>query len=388
MQELSQRTSQFTDSVIRRMTRVSMKYDAINLSQGFPDFDPPAEITDRLAEVAHTGPHQYAITWGAPNFRAALAAKQSPRMGLDIDPETQIVVTCGSTEAMMCSVMTVMNPGDRIVIFSPFYENYGADTILCGAEPTYVELHAPTFTFDEAELEAACAIPGTKALILCNPSNPCGHVFSRAELETIAKMAEKYDLWVITDEVYEHIVYAPHEHVYFASLPGMEQRTLSCSSLSKTYSMTGWRLGYVIAPADVIDRARKVHDFLTVGAAAPLMEAAVAGLTLPQSYYDELTALYTHKRDLFCNGLRDLGFDFIEPQGAYYVMADVSGLGYEDDYDCAVDLCRKVGVGTVPGSCFFNAPENRFVRFHFAKSDEVLKAALDRLDAWREKMAR
>ena len=288
----------------------------------------------------------------------------------------------------MCSVMTVTNPGDRIVIFSPFYENYGADTILCGAEPTYVELHAPTFTFDEAELEAACAIPGTKALILCNPSNPCGHVFSRAELETIAKMAEKYDLWVITDEVYEHIVYAPHEHVYFASLPGMEQRTLSCSSLSKTYSMTGWRLGYVIAPADVIDRARKVHDFLTVGAAAPLMEAAVAGLTLPQSYYDELTALYTHKRDLFCNGLRDLGFDFIEPQGAYYVMADVSGLGYEDDYDCAVDLCRKVGVGTVPGSCFFNAPENRFVRFHFAKSDEVLKAALDRLDGWREKMAR
>ena len=260
MQELSQRTSQFTDSVIRRMTRVSMKYDAINLSQGFPDFDPPVQITDRLAEVAHTGPHQYAITWGAPNFRAALAAKQSPRMGLDIDPETQIVVTCGSTEAMMCSVMTVTNPGDRIVIFSPFYENYGADTILCGAEPTYVELHAPTFTFDEAELEAACAIPGTKALILCNPSNPCGHVFSRAELETIAKMAEKYDLWVITDEVYEHIVYAPHEHVYFASLPGMEQRTLSCSSLSKTYSMTGWRLGYVIAPADVIDRARKVHD--------------------------------------------------------------------------------------------------------------------------------
>ena len=287
----------------------------------------------------------------------------------------------------MCSVMTVTNPGDRVVIFSPFYENYGADTILCGAEPTYVELRAPEFTFDEAELEAACAKSGTKALILCNPSNPTGHVFTRSELEFIAKMAEKYDLWVITDEVYEHIVYAPYEHIYFASLSGMAQRTLSCSSLSKTYSMTGWRLGYVIAPADVIDRARKVHDFLTVGAAAPLMEAAVAGLQLPQSYYEELTALYTHKRDLFCGGLRDLGFDFVEPQGAYYVMANVSSLGYADDYDCAVDLCRKVGVGTVPGSCFFEAPEHRFVRFHFAKSDEVLEAALDRLDGWREKMA-
>lgn len=386
MQELSSRTSRFTDSVIRRMTRICMQHDAINLSQGFPDFDPPRVIEDRLAEVAYKGPHQYAITWGAPNFRAALAAKQSPRMGLDIDPETQIVVTCGSTEAMMCSVMTATNPGDRVVIFTPFYENYGADTILCGAEPTYVELHAPTFTFDEAELERACARPGTKALILCNPSNPCGHVFTRSELEFIAKLAQKYDLWVITDEVYEHIVYAPHEHIYFASLPGMAERTLSCSSLSKTYSMTGWRLGYVIAPAEVIDRARKVHDFLTVGAAAPLMEAAVAGLTLPQSYYDEMAAMYTRKRDLFCDGLRDLGFSFTEPEGAYYVMADVSELGYADDYDCAANLIRKVGVGTVPCSCFYNKPEHRFVRFHFAKSDEVLKSALDRLDGWREKM--
>ena len=386
MQELSSRTSRFTDSVIRRMTRICMQHDAINLSQGFPDFDPPRVIEDRLAEVAYKGPHQYAITWGAPNFRAALAAKQSPRMGLDIDPETQIVVTCGSTEAMMCSVMTVTNPGDRVVIFTPFYENYGADTILCGAEPTYVELHAPTFTFDEAELERACARPGTKALILCNPSNPCGHVFTRSELEFIAKLAQKYDLWVITDEVYEHIVYAPHEHIYFASLPGMAERTLSCSSLSKTYSMTGWRLGYLIGPAEVIEGARKVHDFLTVGAAAPLMEAAVAGLTLPQSYYDEMAAMYTRKRDLFCDGLRDLGFSFTEPEGAYYVMADVSELGYADDYDCAVDLIRKVGVGTVPCSCFYDKPEHRFVRFHFAKSDEVLKSALDRLDGWREKM--
>ena len=387
MQQLSAKTSHFTDSVIRRMTRVSMKYDAINLSQGFPDFDPPAAVIERLAEVAHKGPHQYAITWGAPNFRAALAAKQAPRMGIPIDPETQIVVTCGSTEAMMCSVMTVANPGDRVVVFSPFYENYGADAILCGAEPTYVELHAPEFTFDEAELEAACAKANTKALILCNPSNPTGHVFSRAELDVIARLADKYDLWVITDEVYEHIVYAPHEHVYFASLPGMEQRTLSCSSLSKTYSMTGWRLGYVIAPAEVTDRLRKVHDFLTVGAAAPLMEAAVAGLELPQSYYDELTALYTHKRDLFCGGLRERGLTFTEPDGAYYVMVDISKFGYASDEEFAEELCRRVGVGGVPGSCFFNAPENRFIRFHFAKSDEVLIAALARLDNW-ELMAR
>ena len=387
MQQLSSKTSHFTDSVIRRMTRVAMRYDAINLSQGFPDFDPPKPILDRLAQVAHEGPHQYAITWGAPNFRAELAAKQAPRMGIPIDPETQIVVTCGSTEAMMCSVMTVCDPGDRVVVFSPFYENYGADTILCDAEPTYVELRAPEFSFDEAELEAACARPHTKALILCNPSNPTGHVFTRPELDVIARMAEKYDLWVITDEVYEHIVYAPHEHVYFASLPGMAERTISCSSLSKTYSMTGWRLGYAIASAEVIERMRKVHDFLTVGAAAPLMEAAVVGLQLPQGYYDDLLALYTHKRDLFCAGLRERGLSFVEPDGAYYVMVDVSALGYDNDEELAVDLCRKVGVAGVPGSCFFRAPEHRFIRFHFAKSDEVLNAALAKLDGWEEKMA-
>ncbi len=390
MPTLSHRTERFTDSVIRRMTRVSLKYGAINLSQGFPDFDPPAVITDRLAQVAHDGPHQYALTWGAQNFREALAAKQRPRMGIDINPDTNIVVTCGSTEAMMCAVMSVVDPGERVVVFSPFYENYGADAILCGATPTYVTLHAPEFSFDEAELEAACALPGTKALILCNPSNPTGHVFALAELQAIARMAEKYDLFVITDEVYEHIVYAPHRHVYFASLPEMAERTLSCSSLSKTYSMTGWRLGYVIAPAEVIDRAKKVHDFLTVGAAAPLMEAAVAGLTLPASYYEDLTALYTHKRELFCTGLRDLGFRIVEPQGAYYVMADVSAaeaeLGYTDDETFAVDLCRKVGVATVPGNCFFAGDEYHFVRFHFAKSDELLGQALDALDGWQEKM--
>lgn len=384
MRPLSDKTSRFTDSVIRRMTRVANQYGAINLSQGFPDFDPPKPILDRLAEVAYEGPHQYAITWGAQNFREALATKQTPRMGMgEIDPDTQIVVTCGSTEAMMCAVMTVCDPGDHVVVFSPFYENYGADAILSDATPTYVELRAPDFTFDEAELAAACARPDTKALILCNPSNPSGHVFSREELAAIAREAERNDLYVITDEVYEHIVYAPYEHIYFASLPGMAERTISCSSLSKTYSITGWRLGYTIASPAVTERIKKVHDFLTVGAAAPLMEAATVGLRFGQDYYDALLATYTHKRDLFCNGLRQLGVSFVEPQGAYYVMCDISEFGYASDEELAVELTRRVGVAGVPGSCFFHAPENRYIRFHFAKSDEVLEAALARLEALR-----
>ena len=268
MKPLSSRTAGFTDSVIRRMTRVCNQYGAVNLSQGFPDFDPPAPILKRLEQVAHEDFNQYSITWGANNLRRALAAKQSRFMGIDIDPDSQIVVTCGSTEAMMAAVMTVTDPGDKLIIFSPFYENYGADVILSGAEPIYVPLYPPEFNFKPEELEAAFR-QNPKALILCNPSNPSGKVFTRQELETIASLAEKYDTYVITDEVYEHIVYAPHEHVYFASLPGMFQRTLSCSSLSKTYSITGWRLGYIIAPAEIVDTAKKVHDFLTVGAAAP-----------------------------------------------------------------------------------------------------------------------
>ena len=256
---LSARTASFTDSVIRRMTRVSLQHGAVNLSQGFPDFDPPQAILDRLSQVAHEGPHQYAVTWGAQNFREALAKKQSHYMGLPIDPDREIVATCGSTEAMMCAMMTVADPGDKVIVFSPFYENYGADTILSGAEPIYVPLNPPDFSFDPEVLEDAFR-QHPKALVLCNPSNPSGKVFTRAELEIIAALAEKYDAYVITDEVYEHIVYAPHQHTYFASLPGMWQRTLSCSSLSKTYSITGWRLGYIIAPEDIIERAKKVHE--------------------------------------------------------------------------------------------------------------------------------
>lgn len=385
MKELSKRTKTFTDSVIRRMTRIANEYDAINLSQGFPDFDPPKEILNRLEQVAHEDYNQYAITWGAQNFRDALAKKQSKYMNLDLDSNKNIVVTCGSTEAMMAAMMSVCDPNDKVIVFSPFYENYGADTILCGADPIYVPLHPPVFNFDKEELENAFK-QNPKALILCNPSNPCGKVFSKEELEYIASLAVKYDTYVITDEVYEHIVYAPYKHTYFASLPGMFERTISCSSLSKTYSITGWRLGYCIAPENIIEQIKKVHDFLTVGAAAPLQEAAVVGLEFSDAYYDELQKLYTHKKDLFLNGLKELNIPHTEPQGAYYVMVDISEFGYDSDLDFCVDLIKNVGVAAVPGSSFFKEEENRYIRFHFAKKDETLLAALNRLKDMRAKM--
>lgn len=385
MKALSKRTKTFTDSVIRRMTRIANQYDAINLSQGFPDFDPPKEILNRLEQVAHEDYNQYAITWGAQNFRDALAKKQSKYMNLDLDSNKNIVITCGSTEAMMAAMMSVCDPNDKVIVFSPFYENYGADTILCGANPIYVPLHPPVFNFNKEELESAFK-QNPKALILCNPSNPCGKVFSKEELEYIASLAIKYDTYVITDEVYEHIVYAPYKHTYFASLPGMFERTISCSSLSKTYSITGWRLGYCIAPEHIIEQIKKVHDFLTVGAAAPLQEAAVVGLEFSDAYYDELQKLYTHKKDLFINGLKELNIPHTEPQGAYYVMIDISEFGYDSDLDFCVDLIKNVGVAAVPGSSFFKEEENRYIRFHFAKKDETLLAALDRLKDMRAKM--
>ena len=385
MQNLSERTAGFTDSVIRRMTRVSMQYGAVNLSQGFPDFDPPQAITDRLAQVAHEDFHQYSITWGAQNFREALAAKQSRYMGRAIDPNSEIVVTCGSTEAMMAAMMTVTDPGDKVIIFSPFYENYGADTILSGAQPIYVPLVPPDFHFDPAVLEDAFR-QKPKALVLCNPSNPCGKVFSREELEIIASLARKYDTYVITDEVYEHIVYAPHRHTYFATLPGMWERTLSCSSLSKTYSITGWRLGYIIAPGEIIERAKKVHDFLTVGAAAPLQEAVIPGLRFGQDYYDSLLEKYTHKKELFLWGLDNLGIVHNDPEGAYYVLLDISEFGYESDVTFCETLAREVGVGAVPGSSFFREPVNHLIRLHCAKKDETLLEALNRLESLRKKI--
>ena len=385
MPELSKRTETFTDSVIRRMTRISNQYGAVNLSQGFPDFEPPRELLNRLAEVSNEDFHQYSITWGAQNFREALAEKQSRLMGRRIDPNSEIVVTCGSTEAMMAAMMTVTNPGDKVIVFSPFYENYGADTILSGAEPIYVPLYPPTFNFDPDELEAAFR-QKPKALILCNPSNPCGKVFTYDELKIIADLAEKYDAFVITDEVYEHIVYAPHKHTYFASLPNMWERTISCSSLSKTYSITGWRLGYIIAPPQIIDVAKKVHDFLTVGAAAPLQEAAVTGLRFGDDYYRQLRDKYTEKRDLFLKGLDDIGIAHTVPQGAYYILLDVSEFGYKSDLEFCEVLARDVGVGAVPGSSFFREDVNHLIRLHFAKKTETLNEALNRLEHIRTKI--
>lgn len=384
MRELSDRTANFTDSVIRRMTRIANRYGAVNLSQGFPDFDPPREITDRLSEVAKSGPHQYALTWGAKNFREALAKKYEHFSGINIDPESEIVVTCGSTEAMMAAMMSITNPKDKVVIFSPFYENYGADTILSGAEPIYVPLVPPEFNFDREVLEEAFR-QGAKALILCNPSNPCGKVFTYDELMIIAELAKKYDAYVITDEVYEHIVYEPNRHIYMASLPGMRERTIVCNSLSKTYSITGWRLGYVIANKKITDRVKKVHDFLTVGAAAPLMEAAVTGLLFDDSYYDELKAHYTHMKELFVGGLKSLGLRFTEPQGAYYVLVDVSEFGVKDDVRFCEWMAEYVGVAAVPGSSFFKEDVHNLIRFHYAKKDDTLIEALKRLATLREK---
>ena len=369
------------------MTRLANKYDAINLSQGFPDFDPPAELLTAAQHAAKNGPHQYAVTWGAPNFRQALARKQSRFMGIPIDPDLNIVVTCGSTEAMMTAMMTACNPGDKVIIFTPFYENYGADTILTGADPIYVPLRPPDFRFDPDELRTAFK-QGAKALVLCNPSNPTGRVFTLKELNCIADLAKEFDAFIITDEVYEHIVYEPHKHQYIASLPGMFERTICCSSLSKTYSITGWRLGYVIASPEIINGARKVHDFLTVGAAAPLQEAAVTALEFPDSYYHNLQKDYTEKRDLFLKYLDAAGLKYTPPEGAYYVMIDISEFGYKSDIEFCEKMIKEIGIAAVPGSSFFREPVNNLIRLHFAKRKETLQKAGEKLLKLREKIKR
>ena len=384
MPKLSDRVGTFTDSVIRRMTRISMKYGAINLSQGFPDWDPPIEMTEALAAAAKTGPHQYAITFGAKNFRDAVCAKQSRMIGREIDPETEIVITCGSTEAMMSAMMTICNPGDKVLVFSPFYENYGADAILSGASPIYVPLVPPTYDYDINIIEDGFK-QGAKAIVICNPSNPCGKVFTKEELTEIGNLAEKYDAYIITDEVYEHIIFEPYKHVYASALPGLFDRVITCNSLSKTYSITGWRLGYLIGPAKVVDGARKVHDFLTVGAAAPLQEAAVRAFQLPESYYKELQDKYTRKRNLFIEGLDKIGLKHNVPQGSYFVMVDISNFlelpqfkGYTDLEFCEW-VIKNIGVAAVPGSSFFREPINNLIRFHFARSDDTLNECVKRL---------
>ena len=384
MPSLSHRVNSFTDSVIRRMTRIADAHGAINLSQGFPDFDPPREIMDALACAAHHGPHQYAVTFGAPDFREALVKKHEMFSGLSYDPHEEVVVTCGGTEAMICAMMAVCNPGDKAVVFSPFYENYAADAILSGAEPIYVPLVPPDFHIDEAALKAAFS-KGPKVIVVCNPSNPCGKVFREDELLLIARLAEEHDCFVITDEVYEHIVFEPHRHVHFAALPGMRKRTLTCSSLSKTYSITGWRLGYLMGPPEVIDGARKVHDFLTVGAAAPLQAAALPGLKFGRDYYDDLRALYTAKRDFFIKGLDEAGLKHNDPQGAYFVLVDISEFLGRDEFKGMDDMAfcewmiKEIGVAAVPGSSFFREGGGQYIRLHFAREQATLEEALKRL---------
>ena len=390
MPELSRRVQTFTDSVIRRMTRINdMTPGSINLSQGFPDFDPPKEILEALKAAAEHGPHQYSITFGAKNFRDALADMYTKKWNRPIDPDKEIVVTCGGTEAMMAAMMTVCNPGDKVAVFSPFYENYGADAILSGAGPIYIPLVPPDFYYDRAILEQAFR-DGAKALILCNPSNPCGKVFTMGEMEEIAELAKQYDAFVITDEVYEYIIYDGNRHISMAALPGMYERTITCSSLSKTYSMTGWRLGYLIGPERVIEAAKKVHDFLTVGAAAPLQEAAVTGLKFGPEYYEWLKDLYTEKRDYLCGRLEQMGLPHTTPQGSYFVLVNISGFLERPEFSGWTDLefcewmIKKYGVAAVPGSSFFKEPVNNYIRLHFSRGKETLKMAADRL----EKMAK
>ena len=389
MPQLSNRVGTFTDSVIRRMTRISDAYGAINLSQGFPDFDPPKEITDALAKAAYQGPHQYSVTYGAPNFRQALAKKQGKTINREIDPEKEIVVTCGGTEAMMCAMMTICNPGDKVMVFSPFYENYGADAILSGADPIYIPLIPPEYEFDINLIEQGFR-DGAKAIIICNPSNPCGKVFREDELLAIGKLALKYDAFVVTDEVYEHMVYEPNKHICMASLPGMYEHTSTCNSLSKTYSITGWRLGYLIGPEYVIAAAKKVHDFLTVGAAAPLQEAATVGLKFSEEYYKKLLEVYTAKRDYFLEGMDRIGLKHNVPQGTYFVMVDISDYlklpqfeGFSDLEFCEW-MIKNIGVAAVPGSSFFKEDVNYLIRLHFAREKETLDEALKRLEKLTE----
>jgi aminotransferase len=385
---VSQKAARFTESVIREMTREAMAHGAINLAQGFPDFPAPEQIKQAAVYAVRADLNQYAITWGAKDFRDAIAKKTKWYLGLEIDPEREITVTCGSTEGMIATLMATVDPGEEVIVFEPFYENYGPDAILSGAIPRYVKLHPPEWSFDPAELRNAFN-SRTKAIILCNPNNPAGKVFTRSELEQIAQLCVEHDVLAVTDEIYEHILYdradgTPAEHHSMAQLPGMRERTVVVNSLSKTYSVTGWRVGWCIAPPEVTGAIRKVHDFLTVGAPSPLQAAGAYALSLPPEYYAGLREAYRRRRDLFVPALREAGFRVHPPEGAYYVMADVGDFGFADDVAFARHLVREVGVACVPGSSFYADPRDgaRLVRFCYCKRDETLLAAAERLRAF------
>ena len=381
---VSEKAGRFTESVIREMTREAMKHGAVNLSQGFPDFPAPEEIKRAAQEAIAEDINQYAITWGAKDFREAIAEKTKWYLGLDVDPEREITVTCGSTEGMIAAMMATVDPGEEVVLFEPFYENYAPDAILSGARPRYVPLRAPDWTFDREELRAAFG-ERTKAIILCNPNNPTGKVFTREEMEFIASLCREHDALCFTDEIYEHILYPREdrtvEHISMAQLEGMRERTVVVNSMSKTYSVTGWRVGYVIAPPDITSAVRKVHDFLTVGAAAPLQSAGAFALRLPPAYYEQLQSDYQRRRDVLVPVLEESGFGVFRPDGAYYIMTDIRAFGFRDDIEFTRFLVREIGVAVVPGSSFYSRPElgASQVRFCFCKKDETLEAAAERL---------
>lgn len=377
----SEKASRFTESVIREMSRIAAAHDAVNLAQGFPDFPAPPEIKEAAVKAVLENHNQYAITWGTQALRDAIAEKYKRDYNLSLDPEHQITVCCGSTEGMAATLLATINPGDEVIIFQPFYENYGPDAILCGATPKYVQLHPPEFKFSEEELAAAFS-NRTRAIIINTPNNPTGKVFSHEELTSIARLCIQYDVLAITDEIYEHIIYDKLKHIPLATLPGMAERTITINSISKTYSVTGWRIGYVIAPDEISQSIRKMHDFLTVGAAAPLQVAAAQALAFPLDYYDKLTDFYSQRRDFMLKELAAIGFHCIRPAGAYYIMADITALGWKNDVVFARHLAEKIGVAVVPGSSFYHdnaGDRQRFIRFCFCKEFKTLEAAIERL---------
>ena len=381
---VSQKASSFTESVIREMTREALKHGAVNLSQGFPDFPAPEDIKRKAMEAIAADVNQYAITWGSKDFRDAIARKTRSYLGLEIDPETEITVTCGSTEGMIAAMMATVDPGEEVIVFEPFYENYAPDAILSDARPRYVPLRAPDWSFDREELRGAFS-EKTKAIIVCNPNNPTGKVFSQDEMEFIAELCREFDALCFTDEIYEHILYpregAEIRHISMAQIDGMRDRTVIVNSMSKTYSVTGWRVGYCVAPPEITSGIRKVHDFLTVGAAAPLQVAGAYALSLPQEYYDKLQSEYRARRDLLLPSLEAAGFKTFVPDGAYYIMTDISGFGFTDDVEFTKHLIREIGVACVPGSSFYSEPSlgKQQVRFCFCKKDETLHSAAERL---------
>ena len=377
---LSIKASQFTESVIREMTRLALAHDAVNLSQGFPDFPAPAEIKEAARQAIAADINQYAITWGAKSLRNAIAQKVEHQQGMSIDPEREITVCCGATEAMISTMMALINPGDEVIAFEPFYENYGPDAILSGATPRFVKLRPPDWRFDPDELKAAFS-PATKAIILNTPNNPTGKVFERAEIEQIRDLCDRWNAYVITDEIYEHMLYDGAVHVSPATIEGLRERTITINALSKTYSVTGWRVGWAIAPTAVTSAIRKVHDFLTVGAAAPLQEAGAVALQFPDSYYEKLAADYLVRRDKMLGILENAGFRCFRPRGAYYIMTDISAFGFSDDVTFARHLVKEIGIAAVPGSSFYRNPADgsKQLRFTFCKSEKTLKAAAERV---------